>query len=372
MHIIKSRSIKLSTNIIFIGLMLNIVIWSYQTNTYGKTIYVDGAGGTEYTRIQDAVNNTTDGDIIYVYYGIYNENVVIKTQIEIIGFDKPIINGTKEEDTTFTIFVDNVTLNGFIIMNSNSINITKGVYIKSDNNKITNCSIINLYRGIYIYRAENNLIYNNTFEANKLDGIDIIRSDNNHIMKNDFYNSGIYAINLWNANKNIIEKNNVNNNIDTGIYISSSSNNTIKENTLQNNSKYGIALLLGSNNNIIYYNNFINNNIQSTDECINIWHNITTKKGNYWSEYESRYNDAVEQNGTWSIPYNISDGINQDFFPLVKKYVPQGGNIYKDNKNNILLDRNGKNENNIFLVLIVVLVILFIIIVIIRKIKEKK
>lgn len=358
MKIVKLKHIRSSITIFIIYLLVNMFILTCQSPV-GKTIYVGDKLGSHYTSIQDAINNSTDGDIIYVYNSTYNETITITNKLTIIGLDKPIIYGIKEKDTTVNIYADNVTLNGFIIRGNNTSDNTKGVYITSNNNIITNCSIVNFYRGIYLYRSKNNLIYNNTFKANRLDAIDLIKSDNNYIIENIFYNNEISAVNLWNANKNLIEKNNVKNNNNTGIYLSSSSNNTIIKNTLQNNTVCGIRLILASNNNTLYYNNLIDNKIQAIDECINTWSNLTSKQGNFWSDYESLYYKAFEQDETWDIPYNISEGISQDLFPLVKKYAEKSNIIYdKENINN--------NTNNIkdCIIEIIITIILFIIVII--------
>ena len=39
--------------------------------------------------------------------------------------------------------------------------------------------------------------------------------------------------------------------------------------------------------------------------------------GNYWDEYREKYPDAIEIDGIWNTPYNISGETNQDNYPLV-------------------------------------------------------
>ena len=36
----------------------------------GNTLYVGGSGPGNYTKIQDAIDNTSDGDTVFVYKGI--------------------------------------------------------------------------------------------------------------------------------------------------------------------------------------------------------------------------------------------------------------------------------------------------------------
>lgn len=60
----------------------------------GRTIIVDDYGEAEYTRIQDAIDNSTDGDTIRVWAGVYNESIRMNRSLSLIG------NGT---ETTFLI-----------------------------------------------------------------------------------------------------------------------------------------------------------------------------------------------------------------------------------------------------------------------------
>ena len=56
--------------------------------TENKTLYVDDDGDSDYTTIQEAVDNCIDGDTIFVYSGTYNENLTITKSISIIGENK--------------------------------------------------------------------------------------------------------------------------------------------------------------------------------------------------------------------------------------------------------------------------------------------
>jgi len=58
------------------------------TLSSGKTIYVDDDGGADYTRIQDAIDNATEGDTVYVFNGTYYENIVVNKTINLIGEDR--------------------------------------------------------------------------------------------------------------------------------------------------------------------------------------------------------------------------------------------------------------------------------------------
>jgi len=48
-------------------------------------LYVGGNGPGNYTSIQAAVDNASDGDTVYVYPGIYDEHVLITTPLTLCG-----------------------------------------------------------------------------------------------------------------------------------------------------------------------------------------------------------------------------------------------------------------------------------------------
>jgi len=202
----------------------------------GDILYVDDDGTMDHISIQDAIDEASDGDTIFVNNGIYTGPIVINKQIKLIGLEKPIINEYIESGSTINIFVDNVTLDGFILQNNNTNN-TKGVYITSNNNIITNCSIKNYFRGIYLYNSHNNIIQDNIIENNKVDGVDLIKSNYNNVQRNNIISNTIYGLNLWNANQNIIKENLIKNNQESGVYFSSSNNNSFLENNVTFNSE---------------------------------------------------------------------------------------------------------------------------------------
>ena len=56
----------------------------------GKTLYVGGSGEGNYTKIQDAIDDASDGDTVFVYddSSPYYENVIVDKSINLIGEDK--------------------------------------------------------------------------------------------------------------------------------------------------------------------------------------------------------------------------------------------------------------------------------------------
>ena len=215
-----------------------------------KILYVGGNGPNNYTRIQDAVDNANNGDTIFVYNGIYSENIHIFLEgISLIGENRnnTIISGDGRS----------------------------GIYISANWINITGFTITNCSNGIGLW----NCSYN-TFIGNRL--------FNNHIGIQIMDGDGISVIN------NVISNN------EGGIQVQSSVNINVSNNLISNNSN-GIlyhdvgdkitknvikdaVFITKSNGLIITENNFI-------DHRINIHFvkpNNISWNGNYWENWRTK------------------------------------------------------------------------------------
>ena len=245
-----------------------------------NTLYVGGSGIGNYTYIQEAIDNSSVNDTIFVFNGVYNESILIDKSINLEGFDK-----------NFTIIQSNQSLYN-IYIKSSKVNISNftikngkmGIYSSDSNysnNIIYENNILDNLEGIRLYKSSNNKIIKNYFSNNIERGIVFYESNNNLISSNYIEESQkAFFLGRW-SNKNIISKNNFTNNdlsinLDhsfnnaiyenslregaIGISLSFSNNNTISDNNLNVFRKYGIYLT-NSEENIILSNNFSNNHI---------------------------------------------------------------------------------------------------------------
>ena len=87
----------------------------------GNILYVGGSGPGNYTKIQDAVDNTSDGDTVFVYddSSPYFENVQINNSINLIGEDRnsTIIDAEGKGNAIF-VKSDEVSISEFTIQHS--------------------------------------------------------------------------------------------------------------------------------------------------------------------------------------------------------------------------------------------------------------
>lgn len=275
--------------LIIIAIQVKVI----RSEELNRTIFVDDDGGVDYTTIQEALDNTNNGDTIFVQSGIYYENIEINKSINLIGEnkDKTIIDGNKIDDVV-NINHDNVLITGFKITNSGSIN-NAGIKVNSNSNKISDNIIVNNSAGIRIIGVSENYVNGNNISYNK--------------------NGIILFIGF---KENIITGNFIKNNYNDGIYLYRSENNIIIDNSIIDNKYNGINFHL-SQFNTIYHNNFVNNSIDAFDIWDNNWYNSTIKEGNYWYNYL-----GIDSNGDGigDISYNISGGVNQDIYPLISYY----------------------------------------------------
>jgi len=264
-------------------------IWLIVNNKQ-NTIYVDddnkngpwdGSIEYPYKRIQEAVNWAGDGDIVFVYNGIYYESVNIETAITLIGENSSttIIDSDKN-GSNIQILSNSIKLEGFTIQNSRKSIEEAGIKFGTD--------------------IKNVVIKNNIIQDCYI-GVCLVQKDtNNEISGNIIYNSTILL--LWGSMSNTISDNFISKSEGgVGIGLSMSYFNAIANNTIMNH-KYGIFIgfsikNLIQNNNItnndigllffiwglhkIENNNFINNRIHAffIGSRYNIW------KGNYWDNW---------------------------------------------------------------------------------------
>jgi parallel beta-helix repeat protein len=202
----------------------------------GITLYVGGSGPGNYTKIQDAIDNASDGDIVFVYddSSPYLGPLLINKSITLMGEDKntTIIDGNQEGSygCNIEITADSVVVSDFTFQN------TKGYYefsilkIHSNENQISN-NIFNptkYCRGIYLLNGDRNLITENIFNGIYNDGITIEYANNTIITKNvcEGKDSGIV---IYDSNNNIVSSNQLLGTYFIGIVVSGR-NNTVSEN----------------------------------------------------------------------------------------------------------------------------------------------
>ena len=370
-----------------------------------KIIFVNRSGEGDYTNIQWAIDNASEGDTIYVEAGTYNENIIINKSINLLGTSKEhtrIIG----EGPLLSIYANKVTISTFNITGSILSNIGFGIYIENVNycNILDNICSSNSYCGIALNNVTNSIIANNICNSEGIEpvethprggiGISINSSNNITILKNICSNNTWCGIKINNTNYSQFIDNMCLSNggkptqhmggpsqteCGTGIYIFNSDNNIIRDNQINNSYRLGamsgdcagIAVIYSNVNEI--YDNQINN---SMDYGVLLYKsNRNVVRDNYFSEngwfgircYHSSFNVIIKnfiqltrtlndielENASFNI-VNKNLCINKSVFlwynssmnTIIGNYIPSGLRI--DEEYNLPKSRfNRLHHNNL-------------------------
>jgi parallel beta-helix repeat protein len=360
--------------LLVMGSLSNVV--GYQTQdienqssaSRGNLLYVGGSGPGNYTRIQDAIDNSSDGDTVFVYddSSPYKESLLIDKSLLIIGENKQTTIIEWNESQYAIIFqANNINLTNFTIQNCvdaivnngniSSINIFNNIINKNNRGiSLLNCNNINIINnyftnnsfGIVIRSAKNIFISSNCIKFN-VQGISIDGSENGIISFNDIelnIDNGIaiynYPLNKFILHNYHLYSNNISKNYRACLFDDEScsfENNSIESNTvgiiilycescvfyhndLKNNS---IAFRCNNGfNNKLIKNNFINNLEDATFHISNGKLRLCNFRNNYW-EKPLLNPKRITGNLSIFIPYIISidvPWIKFDWFPAQEPY----------------------------------------------------
>jgi parallel beta-helix repeat protein len=214
-------------------------------SSLSKVIVVDDDGDGNYTTIQAAIDNATDGDTIIVFSGVYHESLVVNKQLILTGAEEenqgvPEING---EGHPYAVIIEanGCLFQGFTVNTSDLNPLLAGIKITSEGNTIRNNTLKYHCNGIYCLQSKNMTIRDNTFRNNScavfLNQSQNILVDNNDINSTYTYEnftgstcSGI----VINGSQGVIVSNNVIfvNFLGDGIVLIQSSHNTVTNNVV--------------------------------------------------------------------------------------------------------------------------------------------
>ncbi len=295
----------------------------------GNTLYVGGSGPGNYSTIQEAIDDAVDGDTVFVYSGVYEENIRVKKTIQLIGENRntTVIDGGDRRDVV-KLTADGVTVTGFTIRNGGSnFGYAGGILLDTSSNSVISDNIIidNELYGIWVLENESSYttISNNIISGNGEEGqgglnIWLYQSSHNTISGNIIEKGKGYglAICYWSTHTtvrgNIIADNRL-----EGIKSRYCYDNNIYENTIKNNSYFGIRILNASANNIIKHNNFIDNKPMNAFFTITDFSLSNQWNGNYWSRpriFPKLVIGCIKKDWIY-IPW-----INFDWHPAKKPY----------------------------------------------------
>lgn len=220
---------------------LVILILLLSNSSFGNDLNV--CKSCTYKSIKEAVAKADAFDTIYVKEGTYYEfNIEITKALTIIGKNNPVIDGENKGEI-ITIQADNVTIDGFTIVNvgtSYTTDFAAVRVVKSENFLLQNLTLERLFFGIYLEKSKNGKVLNNTIIGDALQE----------------YSSG-NGIQLWHCRKVEVRGNKIKK-VRDGIYLEFSDEITINKNISSDNLRYGLHFMFSNHD--IYINNVFENN----------------------------------------------------------------------------------------------------------------
>jgi parallel beta-helix repeat protein len=227
--------------------------------TLGNILYVGGSGPGNYSKIQDAIENSSDGDTVFVYddSSPYYENVLVNKSITLKGENKKttIIDG-KKVDFVIHVRADSVTITGFMIIHSRFHINYAGIMVSfSDNSHIYDNIIENNHNGIRVTYSYHCNITSNILDDNYFYGIVIDKSPYTYISKNKVTNTSWFGIDIHYTSDTVIcELNHIEKTGYTGIFLSRSQSNIIRNNNFIKNKHHAFYMNCSNNWSGNYWN----------------------------------------------------------------------------------------------------------------------
>ncbi|MCP4352839.1 MAG: hypothetical protein GY795_45895 [Desulfobacterales bacterium] len=165
-----------------------------------------------YKTIQSAIDAAATDDVINVYNGTYNENIVVDKTLTIKAAGTGAIIAGKENHPVVEIKSDNVTLDGFTIYHTRDDCFRAGIYLLfAENCKITGnkfgTDADSIFIGISASNSNNNEISDNSFGLNTSKNINLSASHYNIISGNRFVPCNIYQLCMDSSSHNTVSDN---------------------------------------------------------------------------------------------------------------------------------------------------------------------
>ena len=273
----------------------------------------------DFSTIQEAINNTDEGDTIFVKSGMYHENVIINKSIVLVGenVDTTIIDGNPPEGFRIPIKIENnnVSVSGFkLLYGYAGITVGEVRFCSISGNRIAGNQ-----HGILLVGTSCSNVTKNYFEQIRLSSAIQLSYSNYNLITGNYIDNCTEGIQVWQySTNNTVTENTITNCDDVAIRIQYADNNTIAKNDISN-CGLGTSIYV-ANNNSITKNNYINNNepLPSGEwewyaKTFGYNGSINIINQNYYSDY-----NGIDSNsdGLGDTPYIINED-NQDSHPLM-------------------------------------------------------
>ena len=362
-HIVSGNNITNNNYGIHLSYSSNNILKNNQMNNNRRSLHVTYSPlGDDVSSFVNNIDtsNTIDGKP--VYYWINQQNKAVPPDAGYVGLincKNILVQNLDLTNNSHGVMLVSTT-NSTVTSNNITNNGGYGIYFyKSSSNSISENSITNnTNHGIYLYKSSSNIISGNTITENDQDGIHLLDSSHNsmngniislnnegihvysggtdnRIVENTITENNEYGVSLnWANNYNFVSENYIAEN-GKGIFVKETSNNRIIGNMLKEHNGWALRFEGGQRANLICHNYFIDNKVGEYLQVSipglwepgvwepgnpNVWDD--GEKGNYWSDYVTRYSNATEIEGTGigDTPFTINPN-NIDHYPIMQDNV---------------------------------------------------
>ena len=171
-----------------------------------------------------------------------------------------------------------------------------GIKIESNSNQITlteNTCASSRYYNLFVESCENIICSRNNISLGTCHNIVFHNVSIIVFLNNDVVSAGYHGLYFSACSDVFVGQNYVARNERSGIYCDNVDDSAIINNYIHQNSEYGLLFDTQSSNNVIYHNEFYNNNLagysQARDDGENnTWFDPTLKEGNMWMDHEGK------------------------------------------------------------------------------------
>jgi len=215
------KGIAIGVILLFIGSSVipvtanNIEKYSLSTSR-GNWLYVGGSGSGNYTKIQDAIDNATTGDTIFVFAGHYHERVNVTKTLHLLGENKSTTilyhegNEIEQLKPILSICSDGAMVSNFTVSQTSEWSICINL------SHASNCCISNnILQGSYAFfmgnSSQNNEVCYNTLNSIIGSGIGVYLGEpstdtsGNIIHHNHFEKTGMFIRGKYTTNNTICD-----------------------------------------------------------------------------------------------------------------------------------------------------------------------
>jgi hypothetical protein len=161
-----------------------------QTAADGTTLYVGGSDPGNYSSIQAAVDACSDGDRVFIYEGIYREQVTVTSSVALTGASTDVIVDAQRHGTAFRLRAPDVRLHSLTARSSGGGPDDALVSTRFAGLSVSDCVFADARQGLLADNASRIQVDNCTF-SHVAKGISLLSCHDATVANCTFYKNGI-------------------------------------------------------------------------------------------------------------------------------------------------------------------------------------